>query len=363
SAAERAGVWFLREELERREEAGYAALLGTASREQVNIDRRLRRRLTELDTAIRTAGGGYGPRFRTALRAALADRGGDLEGRLAAIRAASDDREAHAARIRAKRVRYLLEPVAAELVGAAGLIARLQQLQDLLGDLHDAHLLGAVIREISATATARGDPAALRPGLDLAARRLAEHRDDLFDGLRGSWLEGEAAPFFGDMKDLLDRLGDSGETDIELERKYLLSRLPPEAPEHPRREIEQGYLPGTRLRERVRRIREGGAERYVRCVKLGSGVRRIEVQEEAGRDVFEGLWPLTEGRRVAKIRYRVADGDLLWEIDRFTDRDLVLAEVELPSEDVRPELPGWLAPYVVREVTGEPEYLNVNLAR
>ena len=42
---------------------------------------------------------------------------------------------------------------------------------------------------------------------------------------------------------------------------------------------------------------------------------------------------------------------------------LVLAEVELPSEDVQPRLPDWLAPYVVREVTGEPEYLNMNLAR
>ena len=53
----------------------------------------------------------------------------------------------------------------------------------------------------------------------------------------------------------------------------------------------------------------------------------------------------------------------MWEVDEFTDRDLVLAEVELPSEDVEPRLPEWIAPYVEREVTGEPEYLNVNLAR
>jgi CYTH domain-containing protein len=49
-------------------------------------------------------------------------------------------------------------------------------------------------------------------------------------------------------------------------------------------------------------------------------------------------------------------------VDEFADRDLVLAEIELPSEDVKPKLPQWIAPYVVREVTDESEYLNINLA-
>ncbi len=53
----------------------------------------------------------------------------------------------------------------------------------------------------------------------------------------------------------------------------------------------------------------------------------------------------------------------MWEIDEFTDRELVLAEVELPAPDMVPEPPEWLGPYVVRDVTDEPEYLNANLAR
>jgi CYTH domain-containing protein len=40
----------------------------------------------------------------------------------------------------------------------------------------------------------------------------------------------------------------------------------------------------------------------------------------------------------------------------------VLAEVELPAANVTVELPTWLHPYVVREVTGEPAYENRNLA-
>ena len=101
----------------------------------------------------------------------------------------------------------------------------------------------------------------------------------------------------------------------------------------------------------------------VRTVKVGSGIRRIVLQEDTNRETFEVLWPLTEGRRVIKRRYRVPEGGLTWEVDEFTDRDLVLAEIELPSEEVKPRLPDWIAPYVVREVTDESEYLNMNLAR
>jgi CYTH domain-containing protein len=155
----------------------------------------------------------------------------------------------------------------------------------------------------------------------------------------------------------------TGVADIEIERKYLLSGKPPSLEGQPFREIEQGYIPGERLQERVRRVRKNGTEWYVRTVKVGSGIRRIELQEDTDRETFEVLWPLTRGRRVIKRRYRVPEAGLVWEVDEFTDRDLVLAEVELPSEDVQPRLPDWIAPYVVREVTDESEYLNVNLAR
>jgi CYTH domain-containing protein len=56
-------------------------------------------------------------------------------------------------------------------------------------------------------------------------------------------------------------------------------------------------------------------------------------------------------------------GDLTWEIDDFTGHKLVLAEVELPARDVDVEVPKWLRPHVVREVTEEEEYRNARLAR
>ena len=150
---------------------------------------------------------------------------------------------------------------------------------------------------------------------------------------------------------------------IEIERKYLLHTLPPEAARAPSVLIDQGYVPGELIRERVRRIRDGSAERYMRTLKLGTGVARQEFEEETSRPIFEALWVATDGRRLQKRRYFVADGELTWEVDQFTDRDLVLAELEIPAVDHRIVMPPWLAPHVVREVTDEPAYRNARLAR
>jgi adenylate cyclase len=130
-----------------------------------------------------------------------------------------------------------------------------------------------------------------------------------------------------------------------------------------RTEIAQGYLPGERLQERVRRVRGAGEPaRYYRTVKLGSGLSRTEVEEEADAATFRRLWPLTQGRRIRKLRFKVPDGDLTWEIDRFRGRRLFLAEIELPSEEYEVRIPEWLRDAIDRDVTGEDEYVNVNLA-
>jgi CYTH domain-containing protein len=57
------------------------------------------------------------------------------------------------------------------------------------------------------------------------------------------------------------------------------------------------------------------------------------------------------------------DDGVEWVVDRFEGRDLVLAEIELDSASRKVEIPAWLKPYVVRDVTGDRHYENVNLAR
>lgn len=151
---------------------------------------------------------------------------------------------------------------------------------------------------------------------------------------------------------------------VEIERKYLLSDLPRMPRAADILEIEQGYIPGDRLVERLRREQSrDGTVRFYRTVKAGRGLERIELEDETDERTFAHLWQLTEGHRLRKRRHKVPEGDDMWEIDEFTDRQLYLAELELPAVDHAVDIPGWLAPVVVREVTGERAYANSNLAR
>jgi CYTH domain-containing protein len=152
--------------------------------------------------------------------------------------------------------------------------------------------------------------------------------------------------------------------DHEIERKYLLRALPARALTAPSIEIDQGYLPGTRINERIRRSRGADGTRYYRTIKSGSGLKRTEIEEETNELFFTTVWPLTRRCRVHKRRYVVSTPAGDWEIDEFLDREgLFLAEFELDREDEVVEPPDWLAPLIEREVTDEPAYSNHALAR
>lgn len=364
SAEQEAGVSWVLDALRNELSAGYGRALAEATRGFADLDRRLRKRLGRLRRTASAAGMSDGVRFGVALGRVLPEYAAQLDVHLSRVHSRTDTTESHRARIRAKRLRYLLEPVRGTVEGADGLVARLKELQDFLGDLRDARLLEErVLRLWEQESSRPGASAELEPGVRFVLERLRGEQEHQFHGLREEWLGGRSSAFFGDVESVGAVLGATWQPEIEIERKYLLSGLPPSLEGREFRSIEQGYLPGDRLMERVRRIRENGSERFVRSVKMGSGIRRLELQEETNAEVFRALWPLTEGRRLTKKRYRVPDAGLVWEVDDFADRALVIAEIEIPTEDMVPVLPDWLAPYVIREVTGEAEYVNVNLAR
>jgi adenylate cyclase len=62
---------------------------------------------------------------------------------------------------------------------------------------------------------------------------------------------------------------------------------------------------------------------------------------------------------IEKIRYRLAVGRHTWEIDVFEgdNAGLVVAEIELGSEDEAFDRPEWIG----EEVTDDPRYFNSNL--
>lgn len=155
-----------------------------------------------------------------------------------------------------------------------------------------------------------------------------------------------------------------GVAEYEIERKFLLTALPAMPEPAGVLEIDQGYLPGVRLVERLRRQRDrSGNVAYYRTIKVGIGVQRMELEEETDAKTFEHLWVLTEGRRLRKRRHVIPDGDRYWEVDEFLDRELVLAEMEIPTVDTEITIPEWLRPVLVRDVTGERQFTNRSLAR
>jgi CYTH domain-containing protein len=62
---------------------------------------------------------------------------------------------------------------------------------------------------------------------------------------------------------------------------------------------------------------------------------------------------------IDKVRYRIEHAGRIWEVDVFdgANEGLVVAEVELPSEEAQIDLPHWIG----EEVTNDPRYFNANL--
>lgn len=357
----RPGTEWLIERLSSKGRVAAGALHREVKREFVPVRRELSERLEAYSWRERFAAPDATFAEATALRGR--EYGDELRNKIAEVRGPGDKEAAHAARIAAKHLRYLLEPVASAIPAGEATIARLKALQEVLGALHDAHVFGAEVSEAMVAAAAEPTANLSRAGLLAIARRLRAGVKDSFASFAKSWSGKASDEFWADLEGALDWLRTRGGWKNEIERKYLLSALPDDVRGVRPLDIEQGYLPGKQLVERLRRVKEGRATRFYRTVKLGKGLARAELEEQTTRAVFDRMWPLTKGRRLKKRRRRVPDGALTWEIDDFADRKLVLAEVELPVEDTAVEIPKWLRPLLVREVTDEEEFQNARLAR
>jgi CHAD domain-containing protein len=153
----------------------------------------------------------------------LERRAGRLAERLGRIGGADDPEHAHRARISAKKLRYLLDPLVASdphphLVQAA---KRLKTLQEVLGELHDAHLLEDELAEAASAAAAdralrlfelalseAPDEKRLRlerrrpheAGVLALARRNRARRDALYGRFAGDWMDGRAQSFLEELE-------------------------------------------------------------------------------------------------------------------------------------------------------------------
>lgn len=276
----------------------------------------------------------------------------------------------HRIRLRLKRQRAMLAPFARAHAEIGAWYAMATEGQDLLGAMRDASLLAdhAEARGYRHLARALRDVAlghfeSFHARWCVNADTITASRDAASHALRSiadAPLVSIPAP--------ATALPVGHGLPMEIERKFLLHGLPPDAAMAPSVRIEQGWLPGTALRERLRRTsRAGAADECTRTVKIGPANARIEIEEPTDPALFAAMWPLTVQARIRKRRHIVQDGALTWEVDVFLDRDLVLAEVELqdaPGDIVAAlPIPAWLASFIVREVTHEPAYYNSVMAQ
>lgn len=144
----------------------------------------------------------------------------------------------------------------------------------------------------------------------------------------------------------------------EIERKFLV-KGEYKSQAYAQSRIVQGYISSARGRTVRIRIRDGKGYLTIKGASNASGTSRYEWEKEIPLDEAEELMKLCEPGVIDKTRYLVRSGKHVFEVDEFygENEGLVVAEVELASEDEAFEKPGFIG----QEVTGDIRYYNSQL--
>ena len=146
---------------------------------------------------------------------------------------------------------------------------------------------------------------------------------------------------------------------MEIERKFLIDRLPEKLEVYPHKELEQGYL----CTDPVVRVRKEGEE-YVLTYKSKGLMMREEYNFPLNKTAYEHLLEKADGIVISKTRYILPEKDgLKIELDVFHGEHdgLILAEVEFPNEKMANSYcpPDWFG----EDVTFSTKYHNSNLSK
>lgn len=146
---------------------------------------------------------------------------------------------------------------------------------------------------------------------------------------------------------------------LEIERKFLVKK----GDAYKRAafscsHIQQGYIPAKGATVRIR-VRDEKGYLTIKSHSTNGGLTRYEFEKEITVDEATQLMALCQGGVVDKHRWLVKSGRHTFEVDEFhgANAGLVVAEVELASEDEAYEKPDFIGP----EVTGDPHYRNSHL--
>ena len=148
---------------------------------------------------------------------------------------------------------------------------------------------------------------------------------------------------------------------IETERKFLVRNDSFKAEAVASHRIRQGYIAHDGGRTVRVRLWDDEGVLTIKGPSMEGGMSRYEWEKELTRPEAEDLFLLCKPGMVDKTRWIVPAGFRKFEVDEFhgENEGLVMAEIELGSEDEAFERPSWLG----EEVTGDKRYYNSYLAR
>ena len=148
---------------------------------------------------------------------------------------------------------------------------------------------------------------------------------------------------------------------MEIERKFLVKNNSFVEEASRKRRIIQGYICSDAERSVRVRICEDEAFLTIKSATNERGWSRFEFEQPVPMNDANELIKLCLPKLIDKTRYEVKYGNHTWEVDVFhgENEGLVVAEIELVSEDETFETPDWIG----QEVSGRPEYYNLSLAK
>ncbi|MDA0778309.1 MAG: CYTH domain-containing protein [Bacteroidetes bacterium] len=144
----------------------------------------------------------------------------------------------------------------------------------------------------------------------------------------------------------------------EIERKFRVANDDWRAMATSSSSLKQGYLSSSA--EATVRVRLEDNHGTLTIKSKTKGITRNEFEYAIPAQEAKELLMLCKGPLIEKIRFRILQENHMWEIDVFEgDNDgLIIAEIELTSEDDYFAKPQWLG----EEVSGDSRYYNSNLA-
>ena len=146
---------------------------------------------------------------------------------------------------------------------------------------------------------------------------------------------------------------------LEIERKFLVANDSWKQEVTNSTAIKQGYLNSTP--ERTVRVRIRGEKGYLTIKGKNENLTRKEFEYEIPLSEANELLDLCEKPIIEKIRHLVIKDEFTWEIDVFEgdNKGLIVAEIELTSENQRFETPAWIG----KEVSADARYFNSSLIK